>query len=215
MIVDLIILGVIIAGALIGRWRGLASALLNVFSFVLAIIISLFLYVPVENALINNTQIDETIENTIYSRVEVSFTNKNQDKEDSKLPTYLQKYIDDVTQSAENTTNEAMQKASKEITKKVMDVIAFIIVFVGIRLILIVLKFATKILTKLPVLKQIDHIGGLVCGLFESIMIVYLAFAIISIVSPTIKNENMLKQIDSSLIGSKMYNNNIILKKIY
>lgn len=31
MIVDLIILGVIIAGALIGRWRGLASALLNVF----------------------------------------------------------------------------------------------------------------------------------------------------------------------------------------
>ncbi len=215
MIVDLIILGVIIAGALIGRWRGLASALLNVFSFVLAIIISLFLYVPVENALINNTQIDETIENTIYSRVEVSFTNKNQDKEDSKLPTYLQKYIDDATQSAENTTNEAMQKASKEITKKVMDVIAFIIVFVGIRLILIVLKFATKILTKLPVLKQIDHIGGLVCGLFESIMIVYLAFAIISIVSPTIKNENMLKQIDSSLIGSKMYNNNIILKKIY
>lgn len=188
---------------------------LNVFSFVLAIIISLFLYVPVENALINNTQIDETIENTIYSRVEVSFTNKNQDKEDSKLPTYLQKYIDDATQSAENTTNEAMQKASKEITKKVMDVIAFIIVFVGIRLILIVLKFATKILTKLPVLKQIDHIGGLVCGLFESIMIVYLAFAIISIVSPTIKNENMLKQIDSSLIGSKMYNNNIILKKIY
>lgn len=215
MIVDLIILGVIIAGALIGRWRGLASALLNVFSFVLAIIISLFLYVPVENALINNTQIDETIENTIYSRVEVSFTNKNQDKEDSKLPTYLQKYIDDATQSAENTTNEAMQKASKEITKKVMDVIAFIIVFVGIRLVLIVLKFATKILTKLPVLKQIDHIGGLVCGLFESIMIVYLAFAIISIVSPTIKNENMLKQIDSSLIGSKMYNNNIILKKIY
>lgn len=215
MIVDLIILGVIIAGALIGRWRGLASALLNVFSFVLAIIISLFLYVPVENVLINNTQIDETIENTIYSRVEVSFTNKNQDKGDSKLPTYLQKYIDDATQSAENTTNEAMQKASKEITKKVMDVIAFIIVFVGIRLVLIVLKFATKILTKLPVLKQIDHIGGLVCGLFESIMIVYLAFAIISIVSPTIKNENMLKQIDSSLIGSKMYNNNIILKKIY
>lgn len=195
--------------------RTCKCSFLNVFSFVLAIIISLFLYVPVENALINNTQIDETIENTIYSRVEVSFTNKNQDKEDSKLPTYLQKYIDDATQSAENTTNEAMQKASKEITKKVMDVIAFIIVFVGIRLILIVLKFATKILTKLPVLKQIDHIGGLVCGLFESIMIVYLAFAIISIVSPTIKNENMLKQIDSSLIGSKMYNNNIILKKIY
>ena len=72
MIVDLIIIGVIIAGAVIGRFRGLASALLNICSFILAIILSLMLYAPVENALIQNTKIDETIQSTIYSKVDIS-----------------------------------------------------------------------------------------------------------------------------------------------
>lgn len=216
MIVDLIIIGVIIAGAVIGRFRGLASALLNICSFILAIILSLMLYVPVENALIQNTKIDETIQSTIYSKVDISITNKeNSENSDSKLPKVLQNYIDEAQKGAQSTADAVTLEVSKQITLKIMEVIAFIAVFVIVRLILIVIKFASKILTKLPVLKQIDHVGGLICGLVESIMLVYLAFAIISIVSPTIKNENVLKNINNSYIGSKMYNNNIILKKIY
>ena len=243
MIVDLIIIGIIVLGAIIGRFRGLASALLNIFSFILAI--SLALYAPVESALIKNTTIDDKINETIYSKLEISISNDN--KEDSqnneenneqqeqkeqkeqkenqdnkgskekntKLPKILQKYIDDATKSVETSTNEALKKASEEITKKIMDVISFIIVFIGVRILLVVLKLITKIITKLPVIKQIDHIGGFICGLIESIMVIYLAFAIISVVSPTIKNEEMLKQIDNSFIGSRMYNNNIILRKIY
>lgn len=230
MIVDLIIIGIIVLGAIIGRFRGLASALLNIFSFILAILLSLALYAPVESALIKNTTIDDKINETIYSKLEISISNDNkedsqnneenkeqqkQQEKNTKLPKILQKYIDDATKSVETSTNEALKKASEEITKKIMDVISFIIVFIGVRIILVVLKLITKIITKLPVIKQIDHIGGFICGLIESIMVIYLAFAIISVVSPTIKNEEMLKQIDNSFIGSKMYNNNIILRKIY
>lgn len=223
MIVDLIIIGIIILGAIIGRFRGLASALLNIFSFILAILLSLALYAPVESALIKNTTIDDKINETIYSKLEISISNDNKgnkenkekQEKNNKLPKILQKYIDDATKSVETSTNEALKKASEEITKKIMDVISFIIVFIGVRILLVVLKLITKIITKLPVIKQIDHIGGFICGLIESIMVIYLAFAIISVVSPTIKNEEMLKQIDNSFIGSRMYNNNIILRKIY
>lgn len=242
MIVDLIIIGIIVLGAIIGRFRGLASALLNIFSFILAILLSLALYAPVESALIKNTTIDDKINETIYSKFEISISNDNKEnsqnneenneqqeqkeqkenqdnkgskEKNTKLPKILQKYIDDATKSVETSTNEALKKASEEITKKIMDVISFIIVFIGVRILLVVLKLITKIITKLPVIKQIDHIGGFICGLIESIMVIYLAFAIISVVSPTIKNEEMLKQIDNSFIGSRMYNNNIILRKIY
>ena len=223
MIVDLIIIGIIILGAIIGRFRGLASALLNIFSFILAILLSLALYAPVESALIKNTTIDDKINETIYSKLEISISNDNKENKENKekqeknnkLPKILQKYIDDATKSVETSTNEALKKASEEITKKIMDVISFIIVFIGVRILLVVLKLITKIITKLPVIKQIDNIGGFICGLIESIMVIYLAFAIISVVSPTIKNEEMLKQIDNSFIGSRMYNNNIILRKIY
>lgn len=242
MIVDLIIIGIIVLGAIIGRFRGLASALLNIFSFILAILLSLALYAPVESALIKNTTIDDKINETIYSKLEISISNDNKEnsqnneenneqqeqkeqkenqdnkgskEKNTKLPKILQKYIDDATKSVETSTNEALKKASEEITKKIMDVISFIIVFIGVRILLVVLKLITKIITKLPVIKQIDHIGGFICGLIESIMVIYLAFAIISVVSPTIKNEEMLKQIDNSFIGSRMYNNNIILRKIY
>ena len=66
----------------------------------------------------------------------------------------------------------------------------------------------------MPILKQIDHLGGAIVGAVEGIIIVYFIFAIISTMSPIFKNTKVLEQIDDSYVGKMMYNNNIIMKKM-
>ena len=95
-----------------------------------------------------------------------------------------------------------------------MKVLSFVIVYILVTLILLILKFALKIFTKLPVINQIDKIGGIILGFAEGVIIVYIIIAIISIVVPEKKDGKIRQKIDESYIGRYVYNNNVITNKI-
>ena len=95
-----------------------------------------------------------------------------------------------------------------------MKVLSFVIVYILVTVILLILKFALKIFTKLPVINQIDKIGGIILGFAEGVIIVYIIIAIISIVVPEKKDGNISQKIDESYIGRYVYNNNVIKNKI-
>ena len=65
IIIDIVIVAILLLCIFLGYKRGLASSVLNILSFILAIIIAILLYKPVSDWVIQNTQIDETIENAI------------------------------------------------------------------------------------------------------------------------------------------------------
>ena len=67
IIIDLIIAGIIALCVIVGYAKGLTGALIKIVSFVLSLIIAFILYMPLSNYIINNTQIDNMIENTIIS----------------------------------------------------------------------------------------------------------------------------------------------------
>ena len=69
-------------------------------------------------------------------------------------------------------------------------------------------------IAKLPVIKQFDKLGGVIYGVLEGIIIIYLVLAIISFISPMI-GENIIAAIDESMVGSMLYNNNLLLKIIF
>ena len=93
--------------------------------------------------------------------------------------------------------------------------IVFIAIFIIVRIVLALVKIVSKLIDKIPGLKQINKLGGGICGAIEGIIIVYAIFAVISMISPIISNTIILEQIYNSNIGSIMYNNNMILKSIY
>ena len=93
-------------------------------------------------------------------------------------------------------------------------IISFVGVFLVIRAVLLIVKILSKIINKLPILKQLDHLGGAIIGIVEGIIVVYFIFAIISTISPVFENTQILDQINSSFIGKMMCNNNIIMNRI-
>ena len=68
-ILDLIIIAFIALFTFIGYKKGLIKVSFGLVSFILALIISVILYKPISNFIINYTSIDDTIESAVEERL--------------------------------------------------------------------------------------------------------------------------------------------------
>lgn len=212
IIIDLIIVGIIALCVIVGYAKGLTGALIKIVSFVLSLIIAFILYMPISNYIINNTQIDDMIQNTIRESI---LKNDDQTKKEENMPTAITDYINQKVEDASNSVKEnVVNSTAKDVSQTIVRAGTWIMLFIIARIALIVLKFITALIAKLPVIKQFDKLGGIIYGLLEGLVITYFALALISFITPMTKG-NLSSDINKSYIGSGMYNNNLLLKIIF
>lgn len=210
IIVDLVIVAVIALFVIIGYVKGLTGSLIKIVSFALSLVIAFMLFVPVSNFIISNTQIDENIEKTIRDAI-VS----NEEGNEEQMPTVITDYINQkVEEAAESAKQGIVNSTAKDVSQTIVKAGTWIALFLIARIALIFLKFITSLITKLPIIKQFDKLGGIIYGLIEGLIITYLALALISFITPMTKG-TLSESINKSYIGSKMYNNNILLNIIF
>lgn len=212
IIIDLIIVGIIALCVIVGYAKGLTGALIKILSFVLSLIIAFILYMPLSNYIINNTQIDDMIENTIKESI---LKNDDQTQKEENMPTAITDYINQKVEDASNSVKEnVVNSTAKDVSQTIVRAGTWIMLFIIARIALIVLKFITGLIAKLPVIKQFDKLGGIIYGLLEGLVITYFALALISFITPMTKG-NLSSDINKSYIGCSMYNNNLLLKIIF
>ena len=68
-------------------------------------------------------------------------------------------------------------------------------------------KSAILRLGPLPIIKQLDKLGGFIYGLIEGLLIIYIVLAIVSFVHV----QELQLAIKTSYIASILYNNNLLL----
>lgn len=211
VIVDLVIAGIIILFVIMGYVKGLTGSLIKILSFALSLIIAFILFVPVSNFIINETEIDNNIEKTIRDTI----ISNNGVSSNEEIPTAISDYINQkIEQVAEDTKTAVVESTVKDVSQTIVKAGTWIVLFLVSRILLIFLKFITGLITKLPVIKQFDKIGGIIYGLLEGLVITYLALAIISFVSP-MTDGKLAENINKSYLGSQMYNNNLLLNIIF
>lgn len=143
MILDLIIILVVLLFTFLGYKKGLVKTAIGILSFFIALIISIMLYKTVGNIVINNTQIDEKIENTISSKL----ITEDAEEKFEILP-------DSLIESGENTVNNL----AKTLSQKIIYISSFVILFMALKIALIFAKFLAGIITKIPIIKQFDKL---------------------------------------------------------
>ena len=210
IIVDLVVIGIILLCIIIGYVRGLTGVLINILSFVLSIVIAFVLFVPISNLIIDKTSIDENLEQSIREMII-----QDNETEDKKMPSAITDYIGkQVEQAADNAKESIVNSTAREVSITIVKAGTWIILFIVARILLVCLRFITGLIAKLPVIKQFNKLGGIVYGVFEGLIIVYVMLAVISFISPMI-NGNLTNTIEESYIGSKMYNNNLFFNIIF
>ena len=215
LIIDLIILGIIILCVFFGYKKGLTKCIIKILSFVIALAIAFVLFRPVSNFIINNTTLDDNIKNSIVSIVEEDVSENGQVKEDSNLPKSMVEHINEtINNSIDETKTTVVNTVAEQISVGIINVLVAIGLFIIARIALMFVSALSSIITDLPIIKQVDKIGGVAYGLVESLIIIFIAFAVISFISPMIESSGLIVAINKSILGSVLYNNNLLLNII-
>lgn len=200
MILDLIVILVIALFTFIGYKQGLIKVAIKIASFFIAIIIALVLFKPVSTLVINNTTIDDKIENAIIEKITPEGMKPEDKVEAQNLPSGIIK-----------NTNDSIKSIAETLTTKLIELCTILILYIVARIVLKFIAALATLIEKIPILKQFNKLGGTVYGLVKGVLIVYVVLAIIYLASPLLK-ENTSKKIEEARLTKMMYNNNIITK---
>lgn len=160
MIIDLVIIGIIALCIIMGYKKGLIEVGFRLASFIIAIVLSLALYTPVANYLIENTQIDDVIKETIQTNINPETIEQAQEQpENSNMPDIVTNYISKTVKEAADTAKDNIsQVIATNISITAVKIIALVGIFIVIRLVLEVLKVVTNAISKLPIINSANKL---------------------------------------------------------
>lgn len=214
ILLDLIVIGIIALATFLGYKKGLVSAVFSILSIVIAIVLSLILFKPISNFVIDNTTIDEQIEASIVEIIEGQETNASDEQKEklNNTPNVIVTYINATVTDATTEARIVVAKTvSRDITTTIVNIAIFIIIYIITKIILVFIKALTELITNIPIIKQFNELGGLIYGVLEGFFIVYVLLAIASFVLPMLNNTALLETINNTFITSILYNNNLLL----
>ena len=220
-IIDIIIIAVIALCTFLGYKKGLIKLAVGILGFFLAIIIALVLYTPISNFIINNTNVKDNIKNAISDTVktyvikEESAEGEEKQQESKVMVTYIDGIVAKQKEMIVTGEKELIDTVSDNVAVNIIRIGVALAVFIISKLILIFINVFADLIGKLPIIKQFNKAGGTIYGVIQGILIVYIVFAVISLIAPMLNNTDFLEQINNSLIGNMVYNNNIILKLLF
>lgn len=145
IIVDLIVVGIIALFTFLGYKQGLVKAAIKIVSFFIAVVVAFALYKPVSSLVINNTSIDDNIKNGIIGKIGLEQNEKVQIE-------------DDFTNKMLGEANNTVVEIANTFTVKLIETGAFLVLFVVIKIALKFISALTDLITKLPILKQINKL---------------------------------------------------------
>lgn len=203
ILVDLIVVGIIALFTFLGYKQGLVKAAIKILSFFIAIIVALLLYKPISNVIVNNTQIDENITNTIMEKITPEGIASTDEVE----------MTDNLAIKLVGEATSTIEEISNAFAIKLIEVCVLLLLYIVVKIALRFILALTDIITKLPLIKQINKLGGTIYGVVKGVIMVYVILGIIYLIAP-IMNKNVSNAINNSFITKNLYNNNIILKII-
>lgn len=208
ILIDGVIVAIFILNIFIGYKKGLINVIFNILAFFIAIIITIILYKPVSNIIIEKTDIKENIKTMILQNKNKEENAQEENENPNDIQIYIKNAIGDVEEEAKKTATETI---AETIATKAIEILTCVVLFILTRIVLVILKFFTETLANLPLVKQLNEIGGIAYGIATGIIIVYIILTIMYIVISIKGNGEIAKAIEESYIAKFLYNNNIII----
>lgn len=222
IVVDLVIVLIIGLCIFTGYRKGLAKCLLKLVTTIIALFIAVALFRPFTDFVVKNTIIDENIQlslekvmnNGIEERKDENDTNLV--KEDSGVPKPIAEYLNNNFKNSVNQTREdAVISVARGAALLIVNIACFILIYIIVKIVLKILSILIDIVSKLPVIRQFNEVGGLIYGLIQGVFIILLVMTAVAIFTPLTGAYEVANIINQSHVGAFFYNNNIILNIIF
>lgn len=203
IIFDITVIAIIALSTFIGYKQGLVKSAIKILSFFIAIVVALVLYKPVSGIIIKTTPIDDNIKNVMLEKITPERMNTNQDAEVS----------DNIGIKIIGGAINTVEEVADAFAVKLIEIVTLLLIYLITKIALKFVTALTDLITKLPLLKQINKAGGTAYGIIRGVILVYTILAIVYLVAPLL-NKTVSENLDKSIITKALYNNNIILNII-
>lgn len=196
IIIDIIIILFILASVFFGYKKGLISLAINIVAFIIAMVVTLLLYKPIGNIIINNTTLDEKLQQMIQTKIEEFMENDDNKDSSSKL--------------IESAKNGLLPDTSKSLSINIIYGITLIVLFIIIKICLLLVDSLANQVAKFPIIKQFNEIGGVLYGLLRGIIITYVILMVIQLVVILNPNGALDNAMQESYLAKTMSTYNIL-----
>jgi len=203
-----------------GKERGFIRTVFTFFSTIIAIILTLWISPYVSKWINNNDQImgfvNEKVHETFFSGNNIGNNTSAEVEyiENMSLPNLMKEILienntsDVYTVMAADSFNEYVANL---ISVFLVNVGTFLIVIIIVKILLYIIGASLDLIGKLPVLSGLNRVAGLLAGLVQGIMVVWIGFIVITLFINNEYGQVLMAQINDSHILSTIYNNNLIL----
>ncbi|MDP4180000.1 MAG: CvpA family protein [Bacillota bacterium] len=217
---DLAVIAIILGFALYGMFKGFIMSVFKLLSFIISLALSFLMY-PYVSKFLMGTVLHDKIKTAIFDNLisqQGGALTQTKDAVAQKvvdslnIPGFLKDVL--ITKFPDPSRllnfNDIINTVSEELTKIAIYIISLIILYVLVRVILIFSKYTLGGLSKLPVLKQVDKIGGFALGAIEGFLTVYIIFTLMMIFSASPSFKGIFEAIDNSTIADVIFEHNFI-----
>lgn len=206
-IADFVFIGLVVLLAIIGSARGLARSLFGLGSIVLSLVLAFTLY-PV----VSDFMSQSSIGNTVTEKVEMMFgQTKNEGESENAAKEKIEAFPNAIQDAAQAAGEQLQKSVSESVSSAAMNIISMLLVFIIVRFLLWGISKVLDIATKLPVIHSCNKIFGAAFGALSGVLLVYLLLGLLTFTTLLNTTENFGRTVQSSLLVSQMYENNILL----
>ncbi len=195
-ILDVLIVLTVVGLIVLGWKSGFLLKIIKLASSLFGLIASIILARPF------STVLDKWFGEGIYTKIETYLTtrigngnvlateeNIREAFEGMALPKFIVDWIVN-TVNAEETIQSFINAVTPLIKSLILILIAFVVLFFGSMLVFLLFKILAKMITSLPIIKQIDKFLGAIFGLFKAAFLIYvLLFALGLLITVPAVNE--------------------------
>lgn len=207
MWVDGIIVIIVIFTAVQGFRRGFVQTFIHTVGWLLAVVLGFVWYPHVIDFLKEKTGFYDLVHGKISERIAEN-ANSAADSAAGSIPEVIRDLLDKAIHSATDTIALSM---SDSLSNLIFNMIGFLVVAIAIKLILLCLTMLFSKEKNDGFIGGIDSFFGLLAGTLKGIILVYILLAVMVPVTSLWVSSFLIDELDGSVLGSYLYNNNLIL----
>lgn len=193
IIIDIVLVAIVVLSVFLGYRKGLVKLATKLFAGIIAIIVTVILYRPIAGMIINNTSIDEKLQNLIMQNT-TSFIDENLQEQNIVTGKIKAQMKDEIL------PNEA-DNIARSIVYALTAIILFVVVKIALSIVISLMDFVAS----LPLLKQFNEVGGIVYGIIRGAVIVCICVLLIGAFIKVKPQSSLSNSIQESLLTKVIY----------
>lgn len=219
-ILDFILIALVLFTAVGGYRKGFIKTLLNLAGLLIAVFVAKVFHAEGAVWLKQNFDFFGSLDSRLLEKLTAQFSSDQSPaaliNPDSVANTL---HLPDIILSGQPVNGMMYDTLFGELSEKIANAltqgVAFSLIFLGIMLLLFIVGFVTSALAELPILKQVNRLGGLFLGIVLGVLNTFILITVMTLIIPFMKSTWILSSINDSLLAIEIYNHNILLYLLY